>query len=64
VVFAGLHLHRGRDQVLRHAGDKLVVVFDHRLVGDMRRVAFVNRLGGLGCFGGVVILRGEALLAA
>lgn len=50
--------------MLGNSGDKLVVVFYYRLVGNMRRVAFVNRLGGLCCFGGFIILSYQMMLAA
>ena len=49
--------------MLGHPGDKLVVVFDYGLVGNVRRVALVNRLRGLGCFGGVIILSEEAIVS-
>jgi hypothetical protein len=49
--------------MLGYPGHKLVVVFDCGLIGEVRRVAFVDGLGGLGCFGGVIILPKNIWLA-
>lgn len=62
MIFAGLWWYSGSYQMLDYSSYKLVVIIDDRLIGNMRRVALINRLGGLGRFGGVVILFKEALL--
>ncbi len=64
MVPAGLAGHGRGDQMLGHAGDELVVVLDYGLVGNVRRVALVNRLGGLGCVGGIVILSGAGCIVS
>jgi hypothetical protein len=50
--------------MLSHPCDKLVIIFDNRLVSSIGRVALVNGFGGLGRFDGRVIALVESSIVS